>query len=965
MPIPGGVEKPVEQPKVPIEKGAERYDNERNALLFISKLERVYSGVQASMKDSLNPYKNEFFAFFKQHDVANKKTEITGLTPSNNGAMIGFTDPKENFEITGNAYNAIFWNDIAARAEAEFKRHGKTFSKETFSAAVSKSGNTQAFNNEIIKSIVEQHIEKKLQMDYMDKKAAAMKMFEEVIKNTYKEMYDIFNDENLAAMGNEELSVRLFGLIKQNCPKDMAKYLDDFNVVVQLEIKGRKKDKESKPRYINIKSTTTRKGDDESIGVRMTVTDKDITVHGDLKAPDLATTKVEKLPPILETKRIDTIKEFKNFLNDSWKDFIKLHPEWFLPEKMSKGHRQILAQEYTNYLKVEFAKRDDLTSGIALLKTDDIGRQELHLPDSDSHFTARLVFKGFVPGVQMRWNSKDLVDETKDFYPISDTTIDKMPIERPLNESFIGASAIELEQLQSSGKANVLEQSHYEENKLKREMTDEQARKAETVEGNAKFESGKPLPKVPNFDRWPLGINIDLEGINPDKWDVFTDPGRANMRKEWILLGLPAAVEENDAFFEGIFNQFRKCKDPDFLKNLSETKQQWYKNPDAHMQHLKTADPPFHSAWQFFEQVKTQVNLQINLRKHAKETAEGAAKSPIEKAIDIPAKLIRENWKDFKTALRDGNGGRLAVFGLIGIGIYKLFFGKDSGGNPLLGKWKDHFSKLVVWGSVIGGGMFLAKNAGWDIFRKMPWFSTSLKDTPYGPLENDIPEAFDDGPNKLDGTVLVRAQSIKLASLNQEYQKSNDTKEIDPKLFRTQFPEFDGKSKADLKDDNNYKHVAHQLYLVIHYLKIAYNGTLKEKNPKYKDKSFEQALVEDPYNHSDVLTFAAGILQYGMKGEKGEYTVMADGTIEHKVNEKAAKALRDTIALRDQKKAALKIETDPAKKAILEQDIAKLGQAISKLDEIVKDPTVITLPSFTTAWNGIKNKLKQFEIVIA
>lgn len=950
-------------------------ENKRNAILFVSNLElaRQGAGFQSSFNMEPNPYKDAFLKFFKEKSIADQKTAITGVQNIDGGLRVSFadTDGTKTFDIKDDAYRALIWGEIVERAKKKYK--GKTFNMRVFSDAITKEGSDSSkFAGKIGNAINVENLQK----DYMGKRLQAAREFEAAVKKAHKDIYEIYNNENIRKMGNEELAKRIRACLRLNLDKNspVLKYLESYDVIVELPLKDRKKDKKSKPAIIYLKSTKT----GSSVGMKITLTKDNITVdNGGLEAdlPEIGSGGAD-MSDLLEERKTKTVEMLQEDMQKSWDLFMKDgHPESNWPEVYGlSGHKKNLAAEYAKFLKKMVDEDKNVQRGLGLLKSADL--KDFHLrfnKDYTDHFlSVSYVRQGNTPGIQIRWykNGK-LVDETRDVYPISSKTVDQMDVSVGIDPKDVEKSFVEHDKLYA-GKESAYASSQFERNKLKQEMLKQKANVAQSAESVSAYSSDLNFKNLkPNFNVWELDTYSSIGGVNPDTWDITTDEGRSIVRKDFVMIGLPAQIGGDDVF-ENMFNQFRKCTDTKYLEKLTPEQRTWYKSPEKNYHNLASFDPDFYEAHKFcFEQVKGRINMSIAMEQNVADKTAGAGKSLIDKAIDIPSKFLGENWDKLKTAINKKDLKTIGVFVLIGFAAYKLFWGKNSDENPILGKWKDQLKKAFLWGSVLTGAAYLAKNAGWDISSKIPGLTSSLKGTPYEPLANVIPEAFDDGsPEKLDGNVLARASTINMGRLYEEYQNSNDKKGIDPKIFTSEFPEFEGKSRRDLEKNANYKHIAHQLYLVAHYVRMAYertylaNKTLADgkSNPFY-GKSFKEILGESPYNTSDVLRMVMAIMPYGMTGEKGEYKVdIATGKIKKEINEEAAKYLRDVKRYIINLDERINSEKDKAKKAWLEAEKEKYEGYKKQMDMYIYPEATVDISGLKVKWDKFKNFFDKFHI---
>lgn len=343
--------------------------------------------------------------------------------------------------------------------------------------------------------------------------------------------------------------------------------------------------------------------------------------------------------------------------------------------------------------------------------------------------------------------------------------------------------------------------------------------------------------------------------INPDRWEPFTREGRAELRRDWVMLGLPAREGES-VYYDKVFNQLRKCNDEGFLNGLTlQGKNQlrdWYADPENHIDDLRTADPDFGKAWDFYQAVKRVMKEQDELQKG---TEKGLEDVDGDKIFKGGANFIKKNIDAIRRAAHNRDYATLGMYALGFYALYKVF-----------GDLKDRkiggfeAKKVFFWLAAGYVGIQMGKNAGFDVMKKLgvKGQHAEIADTPMNFLPSLVPRA-----EEIDGNVLLKCAWVPMSTLYEAYKASNKDgiHQINPKRFpelAREFPEFRGKTTKELEKDPTYKHVSEQLYLIASCFEEAYDKTLRqdESKPNYKGKSLGEALQRPPIDSASLADFA-------------------------------------------------------------------------------------------------------------
>lgn len=408
---------------------------------------------------------------------------------------------------------------------------------------------------------------------------------------------------------------------------------------------------------------------------------------------------------------------------------------------------------------------------------------------------------------------------------------------------------------------------------MKREVKKERilaAREVETSELRDEMKKEVAAVMAYKIDKWKIAVIGRSNKIDATRWSssLGSQDGLVALREEWKEL----EIYEEDTFFKGLFAQLAKASDEDFLQHRSDQEKIYYMDPTEHLEKLKSIDPAFAEAVSFFLAVRDVAMKQDTWRENLGKNVQEKNELTI---AEETTKVVKANLLKFRDALRDRDYATAGVY-VVGIfAMYKAY-------NLLPEGKRGTISKAFYWGAALGTAHLLAKNAGFDVLKKLGINSLDhdIKGTSLESLYHlRIPEMT----NVNDHTVRDAAL-ININSLYQKYlltNKPGSHKFIDPALFPDSFKEFQGMSPAEIDQkgsldlkQKNYEKTGQELYWLVVSMEKAYNKTLKAKY----GKSFGEVIADDPtLSKSSVLDFATMMMNFANFGEdKQDITVSTE-----------------------------------------------------------------------------------------
>lgn len=352
------------------------------------------------------------------------------------------------------------------------------------------------------------------------------------------------------------------------------------------------------------------------------------------------------------------------------------------------------------------------------------------------------------------------------------------------------------------------------------------------------------------------------EEIDPKRWDCTTQPGIAEIQKDWRTLGIYA---QSPAEFldDVIFANLRKSADPNLRGEQSPEKQQIYLNPLANIDKLdQLGDPVFAESVKFFAKMKEIAEQQDQYRKNQTENHQQYGEEPITATL---GKAMRDNGKAFMDALHNKD---LTTAGAYVLGVWAIYRAYKS----LPPDKQDKYSTWAFRGAAIYAAHIFAKNAGYNVLEKLGIkdLGYELANTSLDVLYEVLPELKNVPPRVINATAMTN-----IGDLYKNYKKTNAEGKrqwIDPAKFRTEFPEFARMRPNDAFKDKNlnskekdYKDTGHQLYALVGGLEAAYNRIMKPHDSK-NFLSFEDAFLKDAtLSKSTILAFTIALRNYNVE----------------------------------------------------------------------------------------------------